>query len=143
MQAQWFQSPPAYKNVYINPRENEFTIPESTFETDKQLVISYLWQGQSLELKAKGYTIQRNNIQEVSSYFADGIGGDSALFVQEITQGVDFFHLGIEGSFDWEILPEFRLSGVLSLGEYRYANNPKVYLGTVPSDDAVQLDFQN
>ena len=143
LQAQWFQSPPAYKNVYINPRENEFTIPESTFETDKQLVISYLWQGQSLELKAKGYTIQRNNIQEVSSYFADGIGGDSALFVQEITQGVDFFHLGIDGSFDWEILPEFRLSGVLSLGEYRYANNPKVYLGTVPSDDAVQLDFQN
>ena len=141
--AQWYQSPPAYKNIYINPRENHFTVPGSHFETNNQLSIIYLWQEASIVFKLKGYALQRHDVQEVSWYFADGIGGDSALFVQEITQGIQFNHFGLEGSFEWDIVPEFRLSGVVSTGDYRYANNPLVYLGTAPSDDAVQLEFKD
>lgn len=142
LQAHWQQTPPPHKNIYVNPREHQFTVPESTFETNLQLVFSYLWQGQVVNLKANAYALQRKNIQEVSHYFADGIGGDQALFIQEIVQGIKFNHFGLELGVEVELVPELKLVGVLSLGDFRYANNPQVYLGTAPSDEAIKLDFQ-
>ncbi len=142
LQGQWQQKPPAYKNVYVNPRENQFTIPESTFETNTQLVFTYLWQGKFINLKVNTFALQRKDIQEVGYYFADGIGGDQALFVQEITQGIQFNNFGLEGSIEVEVLPEFKLTGVVALGDFRYANNPQVFLGTAPSDETLELDFQ-
>ncbi|MDG1652513.1 MAG: hypothetical protein P8M02_08315 [Flavobacteriaceae bacterium] len=40
-----------------------------------------------------------------------------------------------------EVLPELKFAGVVSLGNFRYANNPQVYLGTAPSDEAFKLNF--
>jgi hypothetical protein len=142
-QAHWQQTPPIFKNVYINPRENQFTVPRSTFETNTQMVFTYLWQGQAVNLKANVYALHRKNVQEVSYYFADGVGGDQALFVQEITQGIKFKHLGLEMGMELELFPELKLVGVVSIGDFRYANNPQVYLGTAPSQEAIELDFYN
>ena len=46
LKALWLQKPPAFKNVYVNSRENQYVIPNSTFETNQQLVFQYLWQGE-------------------------------------------------------------------------------------------------
>jgi hypothetical protein len=143
LEGQWQQQPPAYKNCYVNPRENEYSIPGSTFEINTQLVLTYRWQGQIFDVKLSSFALKRKNTQEVSYYFADGIGGDQALFIQEITQGIDFNHLGLEGSVEVAILPELKLAGVVSLGDYRYANNPQLYLGTAPSDETLKLQFEN
>lgn len=143
VEGQLQQRPPAYKNSFVNPRENEYTIPGSTFETNTQLTLTYIWQGQFIDLKANAFAIKRKNTQEVSYYFADGIGGDQALFVQEITRGIHFNHFGLEASVEVSILPEFKLAGVASLGDFRYANNPQVFLGTAPSDEALKLEFRN
>lgn len=125
---QYQQQPPSYKNTFVNPRENHFTVPESTFEKNLQLLCSYLWQGEGINLRSRIYWIQRKDIQEVNAYFADGVGGDEAYFIQEITRGIDFKHLGLESSIEVELVPELLLTGVFSLGDFRYANNPEVYL---------------
>lgn len=87
LQAQWQQNPTAHKNVCVNPRENRFTVPESSFETNTQFVFSYLWQGQAVTIKTNVYAIKRKDIQEVSFYFADGIGGDQALLFKKLYRG--------------------------------------------------------
>jgi hypothetical protein len=127
--------------VYSNPREHNFTIPNSTFEKNKALHFSYQWQGVAIEFKSELYWINRKDLQEVGFYFADGVGGDTALFVQEITQGMVHRHYGLVSSLSYSILPEFKVAAVASVGDFRYANNPNLYLGTAPSDSATQLAF--
>ena len=135
------QKPPSFSNVYSNPREHNFTIPNSTFEKNKELHFSYQWQGVAIEFKSELYWINRKDLQEVGFYFADGVGGDTALFVQEITQGMVHRHYGLVSSLSYSILPEFKVAAVASVGDFRYANNPNLYLGTAPSDSATQLAF--
>ena len=141
LKGQFIQRPPAFKNVFINPRENQFIVPQNRFEKTRQLSLDYIWQGISFTFKTTFYWIKRKDLQEVSYYFADGLEGDEALFVQEITQGIQHQHLGVETSFEYEILPEFRLAGVVALGDFRYANNPELFLGAAPSDASTKLNF--
>ena len=141
LKGQSIQKPPSFSNVYSNPREHSFTIPNSTYEKNKQLSLSYKWQGVSFDFNSELFWIKRNDLQEVGFYFADGVGGDTALFVQEITQGMAHRHLGLICSFSYMILPDFKVETVASVGDFRYANNPNIYLGTAPSDSATQLAF--
>ena len=141
LKGQFIQKPPAFKNIFINPREHLFTLPKSTFETNKHLSLSYHWEGIAFTFKTSGYWIHRNNLQEVSYYFADGLGGEEALFVQEITQGIQHQHFGFESVFEYEIVPEFRLAAVVAFGDFRYANNPKLFLGAATKDNSSKLNF--
>ena len=125
---QYQQQPPSYKNTYVNPRENHFIVPGTTFEKNRQLLFSYLWQGEGINLKSRIYGIQRKDIQEVNAYFADGVGGDDAFFIQEITRGIEFKHLGFESSVEIALVPELTVAGVFSIGDFRYANNPEVFV---------------
>lgn len=130
LKGNFHQQPPAFKNVFVNPRENEFVLPGSGIERNNQIILSYLGQTPTLSVQLNGYAIRRNNIQEINYYFAQGIRGDEAHFIQEITQGVAFSHLGLEGSIEWEITPGLTLAGVAAVGQFKYANNPLVYIGT-------------
>ncbi len=135
------QKPPSFSNVYVNPREHAFTVPNTKVETNKQLRLTYYWQGLSFDFKTQWYWINRRNLQEVGFYFADGVGGDTALFVQEITQGMTHQHMGLVSSFSYALVPEFKIAAVASIGDFRYANNPNLYLGTAPSNSVTQLVF--
>ncbi len=136
------QKPPTLRNLYINPREHHFTVPNVTNEKSKQLRFSYQWHGLTTEFNFEGYYIKRKDLQEVGFYFADGVGGDSALFVQEVLQGASHRHLGIISSFSHSITPEFKIATVATLGDFRYANNPQLYLGTAPSDSSTHPAFE-
>ena len=64
---------------------------------------------------------------EVSFYYADGISGidQGTAFVQELLQGIDTSHFGLEFGIEAQLTPTIKLTGVASVGQYTYDNNSK------------------
>ncbi len=135
------QKPPPYRNAYLNPREHHKVIPESRLEKGFHTNIGYQWQSPFLNIKVNGYWIQRKDIQEVSFYFADGLGGDEALFIQEAVTGMEHSHLGLEAAFTYQPIPEVKLVGVAALGRFLYANAPHLILASEPTIAAENAGF--
>jgi hypothetical protein len=75
---------------------------------------------------------------EISFFFADGIGGDNQAFVQEILQGVDKKHLGGELGIEVQATSTIKLKGVASLGQFTYDNNPDLYLSSEDFEDGTR-----
>ena len=74
----------------------------------------------------------------ISFYFADGISGvdQGTAFVQEILQGIDKSHLGMEFGIEAQVTPTIKLTGVVSVGQFTYDNNPNlVYPRVILSRD--------
>lgn len=134
--------PPAFRHVYLNPRAQQDPVPNSQAEQGIHANIGYQWQAPSLDLKVNFYGLQRKNIQEVAFYFADGVGGDHALFVQEVLTNMTHQHFGAEVSFVYQPIPELKLIGVAALGQFRYANNPHLILSTAPTLAAQDAGFK-
>jgi len=81
---------------------------------------------------------------EVSFYYADGIGGDNTAFVQEILQDIDKKHLGIEFGIEAQVTPTIKLTGVASIGQYTYDNNPNVTLRSSDfANETMPIDGNN
>ena len=78
---------------------------------------------------------------EISFYFADGISGvdQGTAFVQEILQGIDKSHMGIEFGMEAQVTPTIKLTGVASIGQFTYDNNPNLVLTS--SDFVEGLNF--
>jgi len=88
-----------------------------------------------------GYYTQMQDANEVSFYFADGISGvdQGTAFVQEILQGIDKSHLGMEFGIEAQVTPTIKLTGVASVGQFTYDNNPNLVLTS--SDFVEGLNF--
>ena len=52
-------------------------------------------------------------------------------------------HWGLEFALTYHILTDLKLMGVAAYGQFRYANNPELFLSTTPNDEAVQAGFEN
>lgn len=100
--------------------------------------ISYILRAPNLSLRLSGYYTTIANASEISFFFAEGIGGDTSSFVQEISQNIDKEYQGVEFGFEANVLPVLTLKGAASVGRHIYTNNPSVYL---TSDDFGYLDF--
>lgn len=137
------QRPPPFRNVYFNPRENHFRLPSSKLERGIHTQIGYHWQNPVLDFKLNVYYLLRDRIREISFYFADGVGGDDALFVQEVITGMAHQHLGLEASAVYQPISELKIVGVAAAGRFRYANNPQLTLATEPTTAAREAGFVN
>ena len=73
------------------------------------------------------YGAQERDVTDVSYFFADGIGGDTAAFIQEVVYGIAKNHIGLEWGMQIELLPELTLNSVAALGYHTHAKNPFVY----------------
>lgn len=134
---------PNLRNSFSNPRETNAFIGEQAGRTvtEERIVaadLSYIFRSPVLSTRLTAFYTLTQDTNEVSFFFAEGIGGDTASFVQEIMQGIDKRHQGIEFGIESKIMPSFTLKGAVAIGLYTYANNPHVYL---TSDDFGYLDF--
>ncbi|MDG1823134.1 MAG: TonB-dependent receptor [Flavobacteriaceae bacterium] len=134
---------PSLRNSFSNPRENNAFIGEQAGRrlTTERIIatdLSYIFRSPKLSARLTAFFNRTHDTNEVSFFFAEGIGGDTSSFVQEIMHGIDKQHQGIEFGFESEITPSFTLKGAAAIGLYTYANNPHVYL---TSDDFEYLDF--
>lgn len=125
---------PSLRNTYSNSRENHSIVRNIEEEKVSAIDASYIFRSSIVKAKLTGYYSKIEDANEVSFYFADGLSGfeiennDTSAFVQEVLQGVDKKHLGVELGIEAQVTPTIKLKGVLSVGEFTYDNNPDLYL---------------
>lgn len=126
---------PSIRNTYSNSRENNNVVPDITEEKITSFDASYIYRSPIVKARLTGYYTKMEDANEISFFFADGIGGDNQAFVQEILQGVDKRHLGGELGIEVQATSTIKLKGVASVGQFTYDNNPNLFVTT---EDNVQ-----
>ena len=130
----YFNKPPGFRNVFVNPRQNNEIVPDSEEEIIQTSDLSYRYRSSKFNLRLTGYFTRINNAAEISYYFTNGLGGmgseNSAAFVQEVLTDVDKQLLGLEFGSEYQVTPTIKVKAATSLGQFTYANNPSLYLSS-------------
>ncbi|TXG36915.1 TonB-dependent receptor [Seonamhaeicola maritimus] len=134
---------PSVQNTFSNSRENHNIVPNVSEENIMSVDASYILRSPIVQSKLTGYYTKITDASEISFFFADGIGGDNAVFVQEILQGIDKKHLGVELGVEAQVTSSIKLKGAASVGQFTYDNNPNLYLSTEPDQESVDAGFVN
>lgn len=137
-----YQLPPAQQNLYANPRENHWVSPNAGLEKHLVGVGGLQYQGNRLDLKLSAYWIKQKNLTEVSFYFADGVGGDHALFVQEILSGLEKNKKGLEFYGVYHPVPELKITAVAAFGQFVMDNHPELFLSSAADQETLNLGFE-
>lgn len=137
---------PSLRNTYTNSRSNHdvvgvvdgvnITGEEITEEKISSLDASYIFRSPIVKARLTGFYTKIEDANEVSFYYADGVGGfvdadgisQSNEFVSEVLQGIDKKHIGAELGIEAQVTPTIKLKGAASFGQYTYDNNPNFYL---------------
>ena len=138
-----FQAPPTLRSVFPNPREHNLVIPDLMPEKSLGITGQYNWQTPHLDLMLRGYWIKQRDLTAVSFYFADGVGGDEAFFIQEVLQGAQTQHQGIEFGMKLTLADLIDIKAVGAYGLYQYLNSPDLLLFTAPTRTAIEQGFVN
>lgn len=146
LNAGYLTKAPTIRNTYSNSRENHSIVGDITGNpiTEEKITsfdASYIYRTSSVKARLTGYYTLMEDANEISFYFADGISGvdEGTAFVQEILQGIDKKHIGMELGIEAQITPTIKLTGVASVGQFTYDNNPNLVLTS--SDFVEGLDF--
>jgi hypothetical protein len=129
---------PSIRNTFSNSRENHNIVPNISEEKITSFDASYIYRSPIVKARLTGYYTKIQDANEISFFFADGIGGDNQAFVQEILQGVDKRHIGAELGLEVQATSTIKLKGVASLGQYTYDNNPDLYLSSEDFEDGTR-----
>jgi hypothetical protein len=137
---------PTIRNTFTNSRDNHSVVgDQSGIDISEEKITSfdlnYIYRSPIVKARLTGYYNLMQDANEISFYYADGISGvdEGTAFVQEILQGIDKRHLGIEFGIEAQVTPTIKLTGVASLGQFTYDNNPNLVLTS--SDFTEGLNF--
>ena len=134
---------PTIRNSFSNSRENNNVVENLQSEKVFSVDASYIVRSPIITSKLTGYYTSFKDATEISFYFADGIGGDNTAFVQEVLNGVDKKHLGIELGLEAQVTPTIKLKGAASIGQFTYDNNPNIYLTSEDNSQTQVAGFKN
>ncbi|MEP5340099.1 MAG: TonB-dependent receptor [Algibacter sp.] len=133
---------PSIRNSFSNSRSNHNIVPNITEEKITSLDASYIYRSNIVKAKLTGFYTKLEDANEISFFFADGIGNiiaesgtqqsgnDDTEFIQEILQGINKNHLGAELGIEAQVTTTIKLKGAVAHGQYTYANNPDLYLSS-------------
>lgn len=132
---------PSLRNTFSNSRENHDVVGDASGDeiTEEKITsadINYIFRSPIVKARLTGFYSKIEDANEISFFFADGIGGDNANFVQEILRDIDKRHIGVELGIEAQVTPTIKLKGAASVGQYTYSNNPNLYLTTAPDPTA-------
>lgn len=133
---------PSIRNSFSNSRSNHNIVPNITEEKITSVDASYIYRSNIVKAKLTGFYTKLEDANEISFFFADGIGNiiaesgtqqsgnDDTEFIQEILQGINKNHLGAELGVEAQVTTTIKLKGAVAYGQYTYANNPDLYLSS-------------
>lgn len=133
---------PSIVNSFSNSRSNHNVVPNISQEKITSIDASYIYRSNIVKAKLTGFYTKLQDANDISFFFADGVGNiiaqsgtqqsgnDETEFVQEILQGIDKNHLGVELGIEAQVTPSLTLKGAVAYGQYTYANNPDLYLSS-------------
>lgn len=138
---------PSLKNTYSNARENHNSVKNITVEKLTSMDLSYRFRSSMVNAKLSGYYTKIADANDISFYYADGLSSSelsenqTSAFVQEVLQGIDKLHFGLEFGLEAQVTSAIKLKGVAALGQFTYANNPNLYLTSSKFIAADGVDF--
>lgn len=124
----YLQNLPTLRNTFSNPRQNHNRVQNSNGEKIQAIDLSYIIRSPLIKSRLTGYYYFISNATEVSLFFADGLGGDTSAFVQEVVTGIEKQNLGLEFGIEVKATPSITVQGAAAVGNYIYVNNPTLYL---------------
>ena len=136
----YFSKAPTIQNTYANARENHAIVPNITNETLWSIDLGYRIRTPIVQGKITAYYTAIKNANDISFFYAEGIGGETTAFVQEILQNVEKRQIGGEFAMDFQLTTALKLKGVAAIGQFTYANNPNLYLA---SEDFIEPSSEN
>lgn len=136
----YYTKAPHLRNSFINSRQNNEVVSNLSSELIQSADLSYRFRAPKLKLRLTGYYTQINDATEISFYYADGLSGlgrnSTTAFVQEVLEGIDKQHLGLELGVESQITSTIKLKAAAALGQFIYSNNPSLSL---TSDDFAEV----
>lgn len=136
----YYTKAPHLRNSFINSRQNNKVVDNLDSEIIQSADVSYRFRAPKLKLRLTGYFTQINDATEISFYYADGLSGlgrnSTTAFVQEVLDGIDKQHLGLELGMESQITSTIKLKAAAALGQFIYSSNPNLSL---TSDDFVEV----
>ena len=141
---------PSIRNTFSNSRDNHAIVGnQSGFGITEEKIstfdLNYIYRSSIIKARLTGYFSMMKDANEVSFYYADGISGidSGTAFVQEVLEGIDKRHLGIEFGIEAQVTPSIKLTGVASVGQYTYDNNPNLLLTSSDFIDGLNFGQAN
>ena len=128
LNAAYITKAPSIRNTFSNSRVNNNISPNLTSEKIITGDVNYIFRGIKLQSRVTAFYTKFNDAIETSFFFAEGLLGDQADFVNEIITGVDKQNLGIEFSAEYQVLSTLKIIAAGSVGQFIYNNNPQLYL---------------
>lgn len=119
---------PTIRTTFSNSRVNNTITPDLTSEKIVTGDVSYMFRSPKFQSRLTTYYTKFSDAIETSFFFAEGLLGDQADFVNEITTGVDKLNIGVELSLEYQVTATIKLLGSGSFGQYTYNNNPHLYI---------------
>ena len=119
---------PTIRTSFSNSRVNNNSTPDLTSEKIVTGDISYVFRSPKIQSRISAYYTKFSDVIETSFFFAEGLLGDQADFVNEIITGVEKKNIGLELSIEYQITPAIKLIGAGGVGQFTYDNNPQLYL---------------
>ncbi|CAM1358855.1 TonB-dependent receptor [Tenacibaculum litoreum] len=124
---------PSLRNSFANSRANNVTVADVAELNSEKILsgdVSYVFRSPLITSRVTGYYTDIKDATEISFFFADGIGGDTSAFIQEILTGIDKRHFGVEFGIEAQVTPTIKLKGAANVGQYTYNNNPNLVITT-------------
>jgi hypothetical protein len=153
------QRAPSLANTYTNSRVNHNVVGSDangripgtspiSEGTVTSFDASYLLRSSTIQARFTAYYAKIANANETSFYYADGLGGfeQTSEFIQEVLQGIDTKHIGLEIGLEAQVTSTIKLKGTAALGNYVYDSNPFLYVAadaaTVPVGRANMKNYK-
>jgi len=119
---------PTIRTTFSNSRVNNEITPNLTSEKIVSGDVSYIFRAPGIQARLTGFYTKFSNAIETSFFFAEGLRGDQADFVNEIITGVSKKNIGLELSAEYQVTSTIKLIAAGSLGQFTYDNNPHLYI---------------
>ncbi|MCH4822617.1 TonB-dependent receptor [Gramella lutea] len=130
----YFGKAPGFRNVFVNPRQNNEVVNNIQKEIIQTADLSYRYRSSVFNLRLSGFLSEINSATEVSYYFTNGLSGlgseNTAAFVQEVLSDIDKRYIGLELGSEYSITSTLKVKAVASLGQFTYSNNPLLSLSS-------------
>lgn len=114
--------PPFVENLYISPATRDIRQENNSCENSQALEAGYLIHAPKFNLRISAYLTAFQNGMDIKTFYHDGYGN----LVNYALSGIDQLHAGIEAGLEWKPAERFTLTGVASVGDYRYTNRPQI-----------------
>jgi len=119
---------PTIRTTFSNSRVNNDITPNLTSEKIVSGDVSYVFRAPEIQARLTGFYTKFSDAIETSFFFAEGLRGDQADFVNEITTGVAKKNIGVELSAEYQVTSTIKLIAAGSFGQFTYDNNPHLYI---------------